>query len=102
MTSIQEKRATLLQAKLKEMADYGVAAQTEEISSAFEPIVELAEEAQPAYEEAYEEKAIGTFSEYEKLYLTPRPSRPKSGFTINAGLLQLLRQVLIDIKAVFL
>ena len=97
MSSIEEKRSALLQAKLKEMADYGVSSQTEETYNDFEPMVESVNET-PAPGCDRREIEPYDFIAYAECYLAPRPSRSKSGFTINSELLQLLRQVLTDIQ----
>ena len=129
MSSLKEQREQLLQAKLKEMADIGVKKRTAENTPDFDVPIDLDEEslseepvsADAANEEKTEEVATELvipspkrkkagksmnatmavdFEEYEQRFLTSvRNGRNKSGFSIHTEILQILRNVLGDLRS---
>ena len=123
MKSLKEQREKLLQAKLEEMADIGVKKRTEENTPDFDDPIDLDDDSDSVEEDAsaslskideQEEIPEDTsfnarakdsspamdFPEYEQRFLTGvRNGRNKSGFSIHTEILQILRDVLNDIRS---
>ena len=122
MTAISEERKKVLRSKLKEMGNYGVQERSPEESPFYDRPTDLerdleklqSDEPQEAKEEeplrAKKNKDKGSredalsaklsFEEYRERYLShSQCSNGKSGFTINSEVLQLLRDVLRDVRA---
>ena len=126
MKSLKEQREELLQAKLEEMADIGVKKRTEENTPDFDDPIDLDDDSDSVEEDASaslskideqeeipEETSFNgnnartkdsspamDFSEYEQRFLTGvRNGRNKSGFSIHTEILQILRDVLNDIRS---
>lgn len=129
MSSLKEQREQLLQEKMKEMADIGVKKRTAENTPDFDEPIDLDEEIlseDPVSEDVEKEektndisteqvvhfpkrKKVGKgmnaamaldFEEYEQRFLTSvRNGRNKSGFSIHTEILQILRDVLSDLRS---
>ena len=114
MSSLKEQREQLLQEKMKEMADIGVKKRTAENTPDFDEPIDLDEEtiseAPVSGGVEKEEKKAGKgmttpsmpmdFAEYEQRFLTSvRNGRNKSGFSIHTEILQILRDVLSDLRS---
>ena len=126
MKSLKEQREKLFQEKLAEMADIGVKKRTEENTPDFADPIDLDDDPDSVEEDkiskdmsldgrtahtARPEKRKRNartkdfspamdFSEYEQRFLTSvRNGRNKSGFSIHTEILQILRDVLRDIRS---
>ena len=129
MSSLKEQREQLLQEKMKEMADIGVKKRTAENTPDFDEPIDLDEEIlseDPVSKDVEKEektndisteqvvhspkrKKVGKgmnaamaldFEEYEQRFLTSvRNGRNKSGFSIHTEILQILRDVLSDLRS---
>ena len=123
MTAISEERKKVLRSKLKEMGNYGVQERSPEESPFYDQPTELERDLEKLQsdepQEAKEEEPVARTSAAEQ---TAEPlqakknkdkgsredalsashsqcSNGKSGFTINSEVLQLLRDVLRDVRA---
>ena len=120
MKSLKEQREKLLQAKLEEMADIGVKKRTEENTPDFDDPIDFDEQEEIPEETSFNDTNAKTaqpskrkrnartkdsspamdFPEYEQRFLTGvRNGRNKSGFSIHTEILQILRDVLNDIRS---
>ena len=126
MKSLKEQREKLFQEKLAEMADIGVKKRTEENTPDFDDPIDLDDDSDSVEEDkiskdiplddctahtARPEKRKRNartkdfspamdFPEYEQRFLTSvRNGRNKSGFSIHTEILQILRDVLSDIRS---
>lgn len=123
MSSISEERQKILKKKLKEMGNFGVSVRAPEESpfydqptdyereleriqvdesSVGERTVEEVPERKPKAKKNKEEGAPDklSFEEYQERYFVRLSERNgKSGFTINSEILQLLKDVLRDVRA---
>lgn len=113
MKTLKEKREALLEQKLRDMADIGVEACRAEERPFYdqpimrlEPVIEAVSPSPPSAAETQKSRRCPEagetellFCEYEARFLVPRTFHSKSGFTINADTLQMLRDVLQSVKA---
>ena len=126
MSSLKEQREQLLQKKMKEMADIGVKKRTAENTPDFDEPIDLDEESiseapvSGGVEKEEKTNEVSTelialspkrkdittpsmpmdFAEYEQRFLTSvRNGRNKSGFSIHTEILQILRDVLSDLRS---
>ena len=126
MKSLKEQREKLFQEKLAEMADIGVKKRTEENTPDFDDPIDLDDDPVSVEEDkrskdiplddctahtarpekrkrnarAKDSSPAMDFPEYEQRFLTGvRNGRNKSGFSIHTEILQILRDVLSDIRS---
>lgn len=103
MPTIEEKRKQL-EAKLQEMAEDGVMKYPSVATAGFDPIEEKVEHVAesprmlPREEASLVQEEAMSMEDYRRTYFTPFRIREKTSFTMNAETLDILRNVLQDLR----